>query len=194
VLYSRKIMVHHLAIHSQRHLYTSTKCPISHQPQHPCIKPLPNTTNSLPTNPKHLKDTSSKVTKDAAEAGGEEEDAAEEGAVVIIKVDSKVSKDKEVSKAIQEDKDKDINSRTHKAFMGTKKLTLLIPIQPNSSITGITAGPMDMMCPMDTPAQPAPIQHLDTCGMPLVRIHAMAAGRGSTKQPGLDGEGRKRFH
>jgi hypothetical protein len=194
VLYSRKIMLLRPAIHNQHHQYTTNKCHTTHPLRHLFTQRLPNTTNSPPTNPKHLKDTSSKVTKDAAEAGGEEEDAAEEGAVVIIKVDSKVSKDKEVSKAIQEDKDKDINSRTHKAFMGTKKLTLLIPIQPNSSITGITAGPMDMMCPMDTPAQPAPIQHLDTCGMPLVRIHAMAAGRGSTKQPGLDGEGRKRFH
>ncbi len=78
--------------------------------------------------------------------------------------------------------------------MGTKKSMLPIPIQPSTSTTGTIAGHMAMMCPMDTPAQPAPIQRLDTCGMPLVRIHAMAAGRDSTKQPGLDGEGRMRVH
>jgi hypothetical protein len=30
--------------------------------------------------------------------------------------------------------------------------------------------------------------------MRLARIHAMAAGKDSTKLTGLDGEGRKRFH
>ena len=96
---------------------------------------------------------------------------------------------------VDSNKDKVINNnKTHKVFMGTKKSMLPIPIQPSTSTTGTIAGHMAMMCPMDTPAQPAPIQHLDTCGMPLVRIHAMAAGRDSTKQPGLDGEGRMRVH
>ena len=78
--------------------------------------------------------------------------------------------------------------------MAAKKSMPPIPTQTSSSTTGTTVGPMAMMCQTDTPAQPAPIRHRDTCGMRLARIHAMAAGKDSTKLTGLDGEGRKRFH
>ena len=117
---------------------------------------------------------------------------ADEGVEVITKMNNMVTKVKVDSNSIN--KDKDLSNKTHKAFTGTRRSMLPIPTPQSITTTGGFAGPMDLMCLRDTPAQPAPIQHQDTCGMPLVRIHATAAGRGSTKQPGLDGEGRKKFH
>ena len=185
-------MLPHLATHSQHHLHTLTK----HPPQHLCIKHLPNFTKDHPhTRPKLLRDTNNKVTKDVAEAAGavaDEAEAAEAEAVDTIKAANKASKDK-VSRTIKEHKDKDI-SKTHKAFMGTKKSMLPSPTPPSFSITGTTAGLMDTMCLMDTPVPHVPILPRNTSGTQHVRIPAMDAARDNTKQPGLDGEGRKRFH
>ena len=78
--------------------------------------------------------------------------------------------------------------------MGTKKSMLPSPTPPSFFITGTTAGLMDTTCPMDTPVPLVPILPRDTSGMRHERIPAMVAARDNTKQPGLDGEGRKRFH
>jgi hypothetical protein len=122
--------------------------------------------------------------------------AGDEAEAASITVASRVIKLKEVSRITKGDnKVKETNnSQTHKGSMAARKSTPPTPTQPSFSTTGTTVGLTAMMCQMDTPTQPVPIQHQDTCGMQLARIHAMAAGRDSTKLTGLDGEGRKRFH
>jgi hypothetical protein len=62
--------------------------------------------------------TTNKVTKAVAE---DVVVAAEDEAADITRVDSKIIKDKEVSKIIKEGKDRGISNRTHKVFMEARR-------------------------------------------------------------------------
>ena len=77
-------------------------------------------------------------------------EAAEVEAADIPRVGSKIIKDKAVSKTIKEDKDKGISSRTHKVFMGARRLMPHTPTPPNTFTTGIIVGCMATMCLTDT--------------------------------------------
>jgi hypothetical protein len=138
--------------------------------------------------------TISKDTKAVAEDADvvkDVEEAAEVEAADIPRVGNKITKDKAVSKTIK-DKDKVFSSKTHKVFMGARRLMPHSPTPLNTSTTGIIVGLMATMCLTDTLAPLVLIPPQGMSGMLLVRTHATAAGRGSIKQPGLDGEGRKR--